>query len=173
MSDEDPGSERRDEEPQIPDRSFENKKLSIYVAVALMGCLILLVVFVNVPGIRASAGNTMTMTEWQLQSFADSSGVLTPALLGYPVTVRFTPDGTVFGFSGCNQYSAMYTTKDYSITITPPVQTHLSCNDPGLMAQEGTYLADLGNSTEFRLTDPGLKMYGHNGLPLLVFIPRT
>jgi hypothetical protein len=41
------------------------------------------------------------------------------------------------------------------------------------MDQESAYLVDLTNSTEFRVSETSLKMYGKDGRELLVFIPAT
>jgi heat shock protein HslJ len=151
----------------------EKRDPMVWVAIALLGCLILLVVFVNVPGIRASAGTTMAQTDWQLQSYADATGVLVPALTDPVVTIRFGQDGSVTGFSGCNRYAATYTTKDYSINISSAAQSAAYCPEPGVMAQESAYLADLDATTEFRLTESNLKMFARTGKPLLVFAART
>ena len=99
--------------------------LAFYGALALVGVLVFLIVFFNVPGIRASAGMLLTQNTWTLQSYVDASGVLSPAITGTPITARFGTDGKVRGSSGCNQYSANYTTRDLAISISPPVMTDM------------------------------------------------
>lgn len=145
------------------------RDLTVWIAIALLGCLVLLVVFVNVPGIRSSAGLTMTRTDWQLQSYADATGILVPALTDPAVTLRFGKDGSVTGTAGCNRYAATYMTRDYSINITNLAGSVMYCPGPGVMAQEDAYLADLTATTDFRLTDTSLKTFGKTGTPLLVF----
>jgi heat shock protein HslJ len=146
------------------------RDLMVWVAMVLMGCLILLVVFVNVGGIRANAGMTMATTDWQLKSYADATGILVPTLSDPAVTIRFGQDGSVSGVAGCNHYAATYTTKDYNINITNLAESAMYCPEPGVMAQETSYLADLTASTDFRLSDTFLKTYSKTGKPLLVFI---
>ena len=51
--------------------------LKFYLALALVGLLVLLILFINIPGIRAYAGISMTRANWTLQSYADSTGVVT------------------------------------------------------------------------------------------------
>jgi heat shock protein HslJ len=147
--------------------------LKVWVAIALMGSLILLLLFANVPGMRANAGMTMTKTDWQLQSYVDRTGILVPALSDPVVTVQFGRDGSVTGISGCNRYAATYTTKDYSLNITNLAGSEMYCPEPGVMAQEEAYLADLTSSTDFRLTDSTLKTFSQAGKPLLVFAARS
>lgn len=151
-----------------PCREVPKRGLYFYFAVALMGCLIFLVVFVNVPAMRASAGGTMTTTGWQLQSIANSSGGMEPA--GDPaITARFGRDGRLSGFAGCNEYSATYTTNDYAIRITNTVTSLKYCPGPGVMEQETLYLKNLNATTEFRVTDEVLKFYNKTGKPVLAY----
>jgi len=156
------------EDTDNPCREVPKRGWYFYFALALMGCLIFLVVFVNVPAMRASAGGTMTTTGWQLQSIANSSGEMEPA--GDPViTARFGRDGRISGFAGCNEYSATYTTNDYAIRITSPVTSLKYCPDPGVMEQETRYLKNLNATTEFRVTDEALKFYNKTGKPVLAY----
>jgi heat shock protein HslJ len=147
--------------------------LKVWVAIALMGCLVLLLLFANVPGMRANAGSIMTKTEWQLQSYVDRTGIVVPALSDPAVTAQFGRDGSVTGNSGCNRYAATYSTKDYTLNITNLAGSVMYCMEPGVMAQEQAYLADLTSSTDFRLTDSSLKMFSKTGKPLLVFVARS
>jgi heat shock protein HslJ len=128
----------------------------VYVAVALLACLVLMVVFINVPGTRASAGAAMTRTDWQLEFSADKNGVMVPALSGPAITASFSRNGRVSGFSGCNHYTATYTTKDYSIAISPVATSLIFCTDPGIMDQEQVYLSDLEKSVELWITESEL-----------------
>jgi heat shock protein HslJ len=149
----------------------EKMNLAFYGALALIGFLVILVVFLNYPGARASAGTVMTATNWTLQSYTDRTGILVPAITGSGVTVRFRPDGSMQGSSGCNQYAAAYTTRDYAITIANATSTLMFCAAPGIMDQESAYLADLPKAVEFRVSDSYLKLYDREGKQVLAFIP--
>ncbi|MFA4877831.1 MAG: META domain-containing protein [Methanoregula sp.] len=173
--------EHKPDLPEIPDdtdeddgdnpcRESQKRGLYFYFAVALLGCLVLLVVFVNIPLIQASAGATMTRTSWQLQSYANASGGMQPAT-GPNITARFSGDSRITGFAGCNDYIATYTTENYAISISPSATTRNTCGEPGMMALETLYLQDLDNSTEFRVTQTALKLYDRTGKPLLLFVP--
>lgn len=142
---------------------------AFYAALALVGVLVLLIVFMNIPGTRASAGITLTRSDWTLQSYAEESEGLVPALSGTPVTASFDKSGRMNGSSGCNQYTASYTTRDFAITISSVVATEMYCDDPALMHQESVYLANLAKAVELRVNTSNLNLYDSSGKPLLVF----
>ena len=143
---------------------------AFYSALALVGVLVLLIVFINVPGIRASAGMLLIQNNWTLQSYVDTSGVLVPAIPRTPITAKFGTDGKVSGSAGCNQYSAHYITQDLAITISPPVMTEMYCENPIVMQQESAYLNDLSKAVELRVSESNLNLYDKTGKPVLVFI---
>jgi heat shock protein HslJ len=160
------------EKPQTDDASTKPPQkmgLAFYSALALVGVLVFLVVVMNVPGIRASAGITLTRSNWTLQSYADVTGGLVPAMSGTKVTARFGTDGRMNGSAGCNQYGASYTTRDFAITISPPVTTMMYCENPDIMQQESAYINNLAKAVELRISQSNLNLYDTTGKPLLVF----
>jgi heat shock protein HslJ len=140
------------------------------IALALVGLLVLLIIFLNIPGIKASAGVSMTRSDWTLQSYADTTGTLVPLKHGTQVTAIFGSDGRVSGSAGCNQYSATYTVRDFAVSISPPVSTKIFCGDPGVVQQESAYLSDLVRAGELRISESNLKFYDGSGKPVLVFV---
>jgi heat shock protein HslJ len=144
---------------------------AFYAALALVGILVIMVVFLNYPAAKASAGTLMTQTNWTLQSYTDKTGILIPALSGRGVSARFARDGSMTGSAGCNQYAASYSTKDYAINITNTVSTLMFCTEPGIMDQESAFLVDLPKVFSFRVDESFLKMYDDDGKLLMVFIP--
>jgi heat shock protein HslJ len=163
-------------EPEIPEKDktgvteSQTRGPAFYGALALVGFLVLLIVWYNVPGIRASSGMLLTQNTWTLQSYVDSGGVLVPAIPGIPVTARFRTDGTVSGSGGCNTYNASYTTKDLAISISKPVMTDISCENSHVMQQESEYINDLVNAHELRVNELNLNLYDKTGKPVLMFV---
>lgn len=149
------------------------QKYRIILAVFLLACLIFLVVFGNVTANRAPAGITLTKTGWQLQSYADATGILVPARTDPLVTAEFRADGILAGKSGCNYYSCDYSTEGYLIHVTNPVHTDMLCPAPGVMDQESAFMTALPDSAEFRLSGTSLKIFDGKGKPILVFVPRS
>jgi heat shock protein HslJ len=140
------------------------------LALALVGLLVFLIIVLNIPGIKASAGVSMTRSDWSLQSYADTTGSLVPLKPGTQVTAIFGSDGRVSGSAGCNHYSANYTVRDFAISISLPVSTKVFCADPGITQQESAYLNDLARAGELRISKSNLRFYDGSGKPVLVFV---
>lgn len=145
--------------------------LAFFGALALIGVLVFLIVFMNVPGIRASAGLLLTQNSWTLKSYVDQDGILVPVIMGSPVTAMFSTDGKVSGSAGCNKYSANYTIQDLAISVSQPVINGTYCENPVVMQQESAYLNDLSKAVEIRVTEANLNLYDQTGKPVLMFIP--
>jgi heat shock protein HslJ len=162
-----------DPEKSQPDNASTNppQKMdpAFYAALVLVGVLVLLIVVMNVPGIRASAGITLTRSTWTLQSYADATGELVPVISGKQVTARFGSGGTLSGSAGCNQYAATYTTRDFAITISPAATTLMYCENSSVLQQESAYINDLPKAVELRISESNLNLYDNTGKPLLVF----
>ena len=148
----------------------QKMSIAFYGALALVGVLVLFIVFMNVPGIRASAGMLLTQNNWTLQSYIDTGGVLVPIITRTPITAKFGTEGKVSGSAGCNQYSAHYTMLDLAITISPPVMTERDCENSILMQQERAYLNDLSKAVEIRVSESNLNLYDKTGKPVLMFV---
>lgn len=144
---------------------------NFYLVMALIGLMVFLILFINMPGIKASAATSLVQTNWTLQSFTDGSGKLVPVENTVIITARFDREGRISGFSGCNYYSATYTIKDYSLSVTNPVITEMYCSSPGIMDQESAYMADLVNAYEIRIRDTNLNIYDSTGKVCLVYRP--
>ena len=162
----DPGIPEHDNTTQNPP---EKMGPAFWGALALVGMLVLLIVFINIPGIRASAGVLLTQHTWTLESYGDKGNVLVPSINGTPVTARFDTEGRVYGSAGCNLYSANYTTGNLAITISSPVMTEKYCENTLVMQQESAYLTDLSKVTELRVSTSELNLYDKTGKPVLVY----
>lgn len=159
------------QEDRQPAGPPDNHGPMLWVAIALLGFLVFLLLFANVTDIRASAGTEMARHEWQLQTYADATGVMVPALPDAAITLRFPEAGIASGRSGCSYYAVNYTTKEYSIATSDLVIAGLRCWDPKATEQEEAYFVDLTNVTEFRVSETSLKMFGKDGRQLLAFAP--
>ena len=169
---EDPGADDTtiDDQETTPFGPPEKFGLSFYAALALIGLLVLMVVFLNYPAVKANAGREMTRTNWTLQSYTDATGIPITVIAGSDVTARFGQDGRMTGRSGCNWYSALYTTNDYAINLSSESVTSMLCRDPGIMDQESAFLTDLSETSEFRVSESSLKFYDARGKTVLVFV---
>lgn len=162
----DPGFELEPPKPTPMGRNF-------YLVMALIGFLLFLIVFFNIPATRASAATTLMTTNWTLNVYANPTGVLVPVLNGTNVTAQFHHDGTVTGSSGCNRYFATYTVKEYALTIDSFGSTKMYCRGPGVMEQETAYLSCLTNTSAIRIHGSDLNVYDTAGKMILVYVPAA
>jgi hypothetical protein len=92
---------------------------------------------------------------------------------GTTITAIFDKDGSVTGSAGCNNYYAQYnlTGNLLSInTIGSASDKHdRVCSAPGVMVQEGTYLALLGNVRNFSIQGEELRFPDDEGATLLEY----
>jgi heat shock protein HslJ len=143
---------------------------AFYGALALVGVLVLLILFFNVSGIRASSGKLLTQNTWTLQSYVDANGVLVPAINGAPVTAKFRTEGSMIGSGGCNMYNASFTTKDLAISISQPYMTEIYCENSRIMQQESAFINDLSQAVELRVSESNLNLYDKTGKIVLMFV---
>jgi heat shock protein HslJ len=110
---------------------------------------------------QAASQPTLTGHTWQLAKL----GPLDRSRAG--ITARFTADGKLSGFSGCNTYSGTYTTSGRSITVSQKLAvTRKACARP-VMAQERLYLRALTAARTYSVAGGILK--GRAGLLLATF----
>jgi heat shock protein HslJ len=126
-----------------------------------------------IPGCLISGSTTppsdLTTPEWHLLTYRGDDGSDIPAIDN--VTLRFGPDGTFQGSSGCNLYSANYTVEGELITVGALAVTERYCPAPeGIMLQETEYLSRLSNTTRYHISDNYLVLSYYDVEKLLVFM---
>lgn len=128
------------------------KKLRLFLALSVF------VIMVNACALSNSSGqNPLEGTSWVLTSI-DQNSPIEPS----EVTITFE-DGMVAGQAGCNSYSSSFLLAGESISFGPIVQTEMFCGDiPGIMHQEGAYLAILGAALKYDLTGEILTILSEN-----------
>ena len=79
-------------------------------------------------------------TQWYVTSFIYDSD-LSPVLYDYPISLSFTPDGWIYGTSGCNQFSGSYELEQgtMSLHIGPLRTTKMGCGQDA-MDQETAFI---------------------------------
>ena len=112
---------------------------------------------------RAAAQLMLTGQTWQLTKL----GPVDRKKAG--ITARFTTDGKVSGFSGCNSYGGTYTTSGSSIVVSRKLAaTQKACSRP-VMLQERLYLATLTTARSYTIAGATLRLRGRSGLTLATF----
>jgi len=163
------------------------KKIFVLVSVVLMLTILLTgcTSQSQTPGSPTTAGPTEVLTAvpttttvspvtssfptgvtWRLFSFSDGKGGMANVIGDQPVTALFRADGTVTGSSGCNQYTAGYTTIGSSIKITKGISTTMACT-PVIMGQESSYYSLMPNATTYSVQGDTLLFFDSSGTPIL------
>jgi heat shock protein HslJ len=110
----------------------------------------------------------LTRTGWALVTLHGRPAA--PGNRGKSLTVRFSPDGTVTGFAGCNGYSAKYANSGDDLRLTSVVvATEMACTRG--MTAERDFLATLGKVDGWRLAGGQLELLV-SGAPVAVFDPQ-
>ena len=97
-------------------------------------------------------------TIWVLESYLNSEGVLVGPLPDSHATANFQ-DGQVDGNASCNSYFGSYELgSDGKLTIGALGMTEMYCMPDELMAQESDFLAALGRSASYLITEDNLQI---------------
>jgi heat shock protein HslJ len=111
-------------------------------------------------------GGELGATTWILQSYS-SVGILTLVPDDQYADAEFRSN-RVSGFSGCNEYDAVYRTGGRLLLVSQAKVTLRACPDPAA-ALETTYLALLAQSRFYNVRDDILTIRGADLAVLLVF----
>ena len=88
-----------------------------------------------------------------------------------PLTVRFSKEGRISGFSGCNTYTGQYDVTDDILSVGPLASTRKACLSPALQTQEQTYLLDLQAVRSFSVAGTQLILITQAGKRLVFVVP--
>jgi heat shock protein HslJ len=144
-----------------------------WAVMALIGVLILLIIYAQVQGVTRSVPVNLTDTNWTLTYYVNEGGTMVPVTNGTEVTICFGPgNGTLIeGNSGCNGYRYNYTIMNSRLALTRGSGGTKSviCGTPGVMQVESVYLRNLENSATITFRSDHLYLYDTADKPLLIF----
>jgi heat shock protein HslJ len=75
----------------------------------------------------------------------------------------FNPNGTLTGFTGCNNFQGSYVTKMQHISISGLSSTKAACPNASLQAQEQAMLGVLGSARDYQVNDTIMQIVGSSG----------
>jgi len=99
--------------------------------------------------------------QWQLISIDGQ-----PAAVNSLITLTFDNEGSLFGSSGCNSYSATYTVEGDRISIGPIISTLMMCTNAATAEQERAYIGALQNAVTWTVVDGQLLLMTRDGVEL-------
>jgi heat shock protein HslJ len=116
-------------------------------------------------------------TPWQVLRYNNGKGGITSVLLGTEITAAFSPDGSLVGSAGCNNYNASYELEGEAgeanggIAVGPVATTRKMCPEPeGIMEQEAAYLAALGAAASFQIEGEQLELRDSEGTRMVTYV---
>jgi heat shock protein HslJ len=167
-----PGTDAPEDTDLVPSQAAPMGR-GFWAVMALIGLLILLIIYAQVQGITKPVSVNLTGTNWTLTYYVNENGVLVPVTNGTEVTIQFgLENGTSLGgHSGCNRYSYKYTSTSSTLALAhgSGVTTEMFCTASGVMQVESIYLKDLENSTAIRFRSDHLYLYDPTDKTLLIF----
>ena len=90
--------------------------------------------------------------KWYLQAYGNNN-----VFTGSEPTAFFASNGTLSGYTGCNNYSGRFTASEDKITITGLTSSTAACSQ-ALMEQESTFLTWLSQAAIFTVNDTRLRI---------------
>ncbi|MDR2491178.1 MAG: META domain-containing protein [Spirochaetaceae bacterium] len=106
---------------------------------------------------------------WVLDVLLGEDGALKKINAAQPPTISFAPDGSVFGFSGVNQFRGTYTAENGSLHLSALAMTRRFALAEELNKLETMYTALIGRTRRYTIERDVLKLMALDGTVLLVF----
>lgn len=136
-------------------------------AFKLFPIFLLVFLLVECKTIQKTAKGQLENVTWILQELNGNSAISKLFPESSP-TLNFNDTGTLSGFTGCNNFSGIYSLEDSDLKLDPGAMTRKACPD----VKEDDYLQALGMVNSFELDQNTLKLKGPAG-DLMTFIPQN
>ncbi|HNX17849.1 MAG TPA: META domain-containing protein [Methanoregula sp.] len=144
-----------------------------WAVMALIGVLVLLIIYAQVQGITKPIPVNLTKTNWTLTYYVNESGTMIPLADGTNVTLQFGDKNSsvLAGYSGCNWYRYNYTSSSTTLVLDLKSKslTKMHCTRPGIMQIESEYLHNLESTKTIKFRSDRLYLYDQDQNLLLVF----
>ena len=99
-----------------------------------------------------SAPGGLAGTTWKVVSYNNGNQAVVSLVTGTDVTLSFAARGRVTGHAGCNSYMGPFESGNGTLKVGPLASTRKLCpGPPGLMEQEGKFLAALQNAATYKI----------------------
>jgi heat shock protein HslJ len=108
-------------------------------------------------------------TSWRASLINDGNGGTASLVAGTEVTLEFDTGSGASGSSGCNRYTARYTSEGSALTFGQPATTRKMCVGPGVMEQEQQYLRALQGVASARVEGDRLELRDADGALAVAF----
>ncbi|SIN95153.1 META domain-containing protein [Algoriphagus halophilus] len=136
-------------------------------AFKLFPIFLLVFLLVECKTIQKTAMDQLGNVTWILQELNGNSAISELFPESIP-TLNFNDTGTLSGFTGCNNFSGIYSLEDSDLKLDPGAMTRKACPD----VKEDEFLQALGMVHSFELNQNKLILKGPAG-DLMTFIPQN
>ena len=155
--------------PQAPQAAPMGR--GFWAVMALIGFLVLLIIYSQVQGITRPVSVNLTGTHWEIVSYT-SPGSATIAAQPGGMNLSFGTKNKTGGngFIGCVQYSFQYAFSNNSFVISNKTETAVACSNDRMTGSQAVYLTNLENASFMRFQSGSLTFYDVANHPLLVFV---
>lgn len=135
------------------------RTLRVWVALSV----VMLAVAIPLTAVAAPAAQSLANTYWVLTEYSVQRSAVITALGEPPPTLIFGNNGTVSGYTVCNEYNGPYSESGDQVTFGPLVTTRRACTNPEFIAQEDLMLRVLDGPTTVTRSADRLSIGGPAG----------
>lgn len=116
----------------------------------------------------AVSDDPLSGTLWSLDTLQDATGNLVNVLADSEITLEFQ-DGGYSGSAGCNRYFGEYQVNGNVLSLGMAGSTEMFCFPEEVMNQESSYLAALGQVSQFQINGNQLTLADKDGNSVLTY----
>jgi heat shock protein HslJ len=117
-------------------------------------------------GVEGEATSPLQGSTWVLASYMGADGSMITALPDIEATASFQ-DGQVSGMGSCNRYFGSYEVDGSSLSFSQFGSTMMACQ-PEIMQQEAAFLAAMGSTAGFEISNDQLLLQDANGQTVVI-----
>lgn len=112
-------------------------------------------------------------TLWEVTGYNNGQGGFSSVIAGTEITAAFGTNGSLTGFSGCNNYATTYSVEGNNISIGQVATTMKFCAEPqGVIEQENAYGAALQAASTYEIEGDSLTLFDFEGTRQAAFQVR-
>jgi heat shock protein HslJ len=129
--------------------------------------ILLVFLMVDCKPIQKTAMDLLGNKTWELNSLAGITSLQDNFSSGLP-TLEFLEAGRLTGFSGCNDFSGIYSLEGKNLKLDPGAMTRKACPGDG----ESSFISALSQVEKFKSSKDKITLLGESG-ELMSFIPKN
>jgi heat shock protein HslJ len=119
---------------------------------------------------RAKLPSDPTLARWELARLGAADGSIEPVVQGTDPWVEFLRGGRVVGSTGCGSFLGSWVTNDTTIKVQDVDARLGDCNEV-VQGQATSFLATLGEITDFEVRPAGLVLKDASGTTRMALVP--